>query len=420
MVFIMNESAAANTIFRYEKCIAIAAMPGMKKGYEIENNLSITYNKNNIIPNEDVLNAVVNGDIKAKKVIKTAIKALRNVKMENADFLTAMGSLMHLLASPNATRKNRQTQLVFVFPDPKPEDDEAVILKRKFIIRYLEAIFKYFDIEIVSKPKDIKKIFKIKLSKKDKKRIKKGKRPKADLDDLMTASFRKFMKKHKACAPSDVTVIMTEKLRIFFEVELLSHMYNGALLEDNNLLESKRNRVGLIKALADTFNNQTMYRAYDYIDDMGAKFIPGKETTYYYKHMRKHNQLITDTYNATVKVLREVAGSKLPVMPFGEKPNKKKPKKMKKFLKVARKEIASIGFIYTVLQYVLDTRNEFASEEFNHDIGKYLTKYYGKDLSAKFMDGLKEYNENKSRKNDIRSLDMFNYANMLSGNNLIK
>ena len=236
----------------------------------------------------------------------------------------------------------------------------------------------------------------------------------------MTASFRKFMKKHKACAPSDVTVIMTEKLRIFFEVELLSHMYNGALQEDNNLLESKRNRVGLIKALADTFNNQTMYRAYDYIDDMGAKYIPGKETTYYYKHMRKHNQLITDTYNATVKVLREMAGSKLPVMPFGEKPNKKKPKKMKKFLKVARKEITSIGFIYTILQYVLDTRNEFGSEEFNHDIGKYLTKYYGKDLSAKFMDGLKEYNENKSRKNDIRSLDMFNYTNMLSGNNLIK
>ena len=99
MVFICRESQAAKTVFRYRDIAAFSLSKKVKKGFT-ENGLEISYDRNTFTPDEDVINAVLDGSMKAKKVIKNAIQELRNPsKAENPKDIIAATMVMNIITA---------------------------------------------------------------------------------------------------------------------------------------------------------------------------------------------------------------------------------------------------------------------------------------------------------------------------------
>ena len=110
MVFILNENAASRIFEKYKNVAAFGT--GKSKGYTDEAaQFTLSYQKLGILPDSDVINGVVNGQISGKKVIKAAVKGLNKVEDDT-------GLAMKMAQLVNMIKDNAN-------PDTKPEDGES-------------------------------------------------------------------------------------------------------------------------------------------------------------------------------------------------------------------------------------------------------------------------------------------------------
>lgn len=150
MVFILKEEIATKIFENYRNVAAFTLSKGMK-GITVDG-MEVSYEKLNFLPDEDTINAIKSGDMKLKKVIKKAVKALHSPSMENATIGLGMIQLITILTN-NRKSKHGPAIIVFVVND----NDVA---RNKIMIKYIEALLGEFGLKPITKAKTVCKLFK--------------------------------------------------------------------------------------------------------------------------------------------------------------------------------------------------------------------------------------------------------------------
>jgi len=299
MVFILNETQATKIFAKYRNVAAFTLSKGLKG---ISNNdIEVSYEKLSFLPDEDTINAIKAGDMKLKKVIKDAVKALKRPNM-NDDESVAVGlgmtQLVNIITS-NRKHKRGPAILVFVYD----EEDPA---RNKIMIKYLTALFEVFGLEPIRKDKVVKKLFK--------------KRKKAK-DNVI-----RFIKNNKGMTLSKKGVELKKLNTYFYEIELRE----SALSNLTGVRDMGKETMGnCVKTLVKVYTAENLQE------------IPDKKTC---KRLAKKDKKAVAAYKDLRNILRSMDASmkKMPKVEFGQKKKKGKAvgRKMdsKKFIKFFTKK----------------------------------------------------------------------------------
>ena len=133
MVVIVNESTVNTNpkMLKYKNLAAFALgkAPSLTDVVDKDGKPVVNYNYVNFLPDKDTINAVINGDMSAKKVIKKAIKALRNPSTENQAIGMTVVHLVHMITDEYRTKnqiKDGPSVLAFILDDPDSDAQQAI------------------------------------------------------------------------------------------------------------------------------------------------------------------------------------------------------------------------------------------------------------------------------------------------------
>lgn len=314
MIFILQEKDAAKIFGKYKNCCAFTV--GKAKAYT-DNEIVVNYKKLGITPDEDTINAVLNGDLKAKKVIARDLKAMCNPKTENATIGIAMATLITMLDSKF---KAKRGPVCAVFVLDNEDGDKAVKARNKFLTRWLTAMVQAFGIEPITDKKAVKKMFDCKRKKVVKKVI-------------------DYRAEHKETRISREGVTLKNLLLQFYNVELrqsaLSELEVGEMNKETRNLYAEN--------LMKIYTAENL-KAIDKMD------IRNKAKDKYAKKLSKKDKTAVEAYKTFAAVLASMDSEgelKLPKVKYGA--SKKGPKmKTKKFMKFfTKKDNANLlGMLY--------------------------------------------------------------------------
>lgn len=345
MVVICRESLATKTVFHYPNVAAYAVGKKLKKGFS-ENGLEISYDNNTLIPDEDVINGVVEGSLNPNKVIKAAINDLRN-PAKAKDQTQVISATMTMNIITGSSKKPN----VIVFVLGEKDDDELAKRREKFIIKFIKSVCKEFGIECMTDTKKIKKVFddnlKPLLKSLPKKKVKKIKkltkvasmtkddknydkaRVEKAFDKLkkyyrvaITRNVIKFTKSKKAIKylPTRKTVKYVRRLITWYAVEL----HQIALSNKDASELSNKERIDLATTLANIFTRDNLKRMCEVTDKK-------KQRKKMVKLLQKKDGIAFKTYIGTRDALAKM-DIDIPKAELGY-PDKKKIKKKIKLLK---------------------------------------------------------------------------------------
>lgn len=395
MVFICRETDAAKTVFRYKHVAAFSLSKKPKKGFMVDGKPILSYDKATFTPDEDDINRVINGDIKPKKLINNAIKAMRNpAKADDLKKLISATAIMNIILSGD-----NYSAIVFVLDDEVNTPEEKA--REKFLVKYITAIFKEFDITPITKINGkIKKIFKGKSKKISK-----------NIDKWVRSG------KSKNHLPTRKTVRYCRRLITYFAAEL--NQMNISIKETDDI--GNRERRDLTNTLVKIFTNDNLKTI--------CETTKKKDRDKLCKNLRKKNKVAYQTYKDTRKVLSVISEGKykLPEVEFGYpkkkdiKKDKKQLDKLNKKLKKAKgknkkkirkqiKRIEKINYdkpkmnvnkfvkkfskrkmteflqlIYMNINYVQLAKTPMGSQEWADGIKKHLVDAFGKEFATAFI-----------------------------------
>lgn len=357
MVFILKQDVAER-IFKGKYRNVAAFTLGKKKGGVTSGDLEVEYAKLNFLPDEDTINAVVEGDMSAKKLCAAAVKALRNPGKDMYEVGIGMSQLINILTSPE--KKGGPNILVFV-------EDEENPARNKVIVKYITALFETFGISPVTKEKVVKRLFK--------KRKTAPKRVAA------------FMNDKEYCRVSKKGLEIMRRNRIFFDIEMRVVGMTEMRPED---LSSKSVH-NLIKTLLKMLSNQNLRL----IDEMG---LDKKETKKACKRLRKKNERIFDAYCVLNDILNSAysntndMGNLLPKVKFGSDKKGKAKLNQKKFVKFfeKRRNRDLLMTVYLHIASVLIGLNPGESD-YNKHMTNALSNVYESDKVKAFIASAKAY-----------------------------
>lgn len=325
MVFMVKESKARKIFERYNDVAAFSL--GKSKGIT-DNGLEIRYTRmNGILPDEDVVNGVVAGDIKAKKVIKEKVAALHKPqKAENTNLCTGMALIVNMIDPEKITRKKNKKRtlapnvVVFVYDD---EMDAAGQARIKFLRQYLEALFGEFGLSVFSKSKAdkiIKKCFK-------------GRRKKN------LAAVAAFKKKDGAHISADGAALK-KLMMTFFAIELHQSALSNIPIDDM----SGRDITGLVHDLIYSYTNDNL--------KVSGAFKKKKDRKKICKKLKSKNKAAVAAYKELRNILKSMPSvdvRKMPKVANGYKGKKNKPKmdidKFEKFF-LKRRNQTILALVY--------------------------------------------------------------------------
>lgn len=315
MIIITTQSKSHMIFEKYNTNIA-AFTTGKSKGIK-DADIEISFAKLHILPDEDDVNAVINGDLKDKKVIKAAVKSLMRPSMENKDLCIAMAQIVNMVSMDRKMTKKEVKNIkrhgpnVIVIVLEDANDDPIIKAKNKFYKKYLEAVFGVFGIEPVSDEKVLKKLFKKGKSKKVVNRV------------------ANFIRANDKVRVNGKGAKHKKMLFGFYAVELQqAAMYNLATNDQFN--PSRQDKETLVKTILDVYTNDNFRVLADMKD--------GKKLKKTIKALKEKNKVAVDAYNEFVEVLNIAMGTDMG-MPkvkngYEKKKGKKGPKmKVKKFVK---------------------------------------------------------------------------------------
>lgn len=348
MVFILNESAAQRIFTRYRNVAGIAL--GKSKGFS-DNGLEISYSRFNMLPDDDTINAVVQGDLKAKKVIKEAVKQVMKPKTKNQTACMTMAQLINIIA-PNKEPKGGPNVLVFVLDD-HDSGDQFGKKRDKFLIKYITALFQVFGVEPVTDEKTVKRVFK-----------KKGKK--------VAKKIAKYMLTHKEARLNKDGMRLKQELIQYFAIEL--HQSSLSQLDIDDL--GKKTQENLVKSLVDVYTN-------DNLENIAKLGLDDKDEKKVMKNLRKKNRLAVKQYKQLRKILSEMdPDTKFPKVESGyskkgkKKGNDKPLMNKKKFTKFysKNKNMPYLALIYAHTA-TLNCGVEFGTSEYTKLMNKTISNF---------------------------------------------
>ena len=315
MVIITTQEKSHMIFEKYNTNIA-AFTTGKSKGIK-DADIEISFAKLHILPDEDEVNAVINGDVKDKKVIRDAVKSLMRPSLENKDLCIAMAQIVNMISMDRKLTKkevknikrNGPNVIVIVLEDAN--NDPVIKAKNKFYKKYLEAVFGVFGIEPVSDEKVLKKLFKKGKSKKVVNRV------------------ANFIRANDKVRVNGKGAKHKKLLFGFYAVELQqAAMYN--LATNDQFKPSRQEKEILVKTILDVYTNDN----FKILGDMKD----GKKLKKAIKNLKEKNEVAVDAYNEFVEILNTAMGTDMD-MPkvkngYKKKKGKKGPKmNVKKFVK---------------------------------------------------------------------------------------
>ena len=378
MVFILNEEKAAKIFKKYRDVAAFTL--GKSKGFVDETKgISVSYQKLAFLPDDDTINAVLNGDVKANKIIKKAVKKIVNIKPDEDD---DTGMTLYMLQLINMIQKDDSLEegmskkaykkflkkhgpniLVFVLDGQDEKRD-------KFLTKYIKAIFGVFGYDCVTNKKVVKKLFDGKRSK-----INDRVRVFIDVNDGMHLS-----KDGRRLFNAGKLVFATELLQT-----------SMANTRETVELTGKR-AARLSKHLVSMFSGLNTLE----LDRCGLK---GKEQDKVGKAMKRKNKAAVEAYQDLRKVLVMINPDlKLPKVEYGctKKSVKKgdpKPKmNAKKFVKFFadkdNRPLLRLVFTHLVASSL---GMEIGASDYNKNMADLLSTEIGSDFSKAFVSAAKEF-----------------------------
>lgn len=348
LVIIANENTVRDKVFTKYKNVAAFSLAKGLTGSTIDDR-QIEYEKLNFLPDDDTINAIKDGSMSLKKVIKKACKAIMSPSMDNAIIGLGVTQLITLITS---NRKSRKGDIVVAFITD--EDDPK---RNKILVKYVTAILDLFGIKPLTSTKTIKKIFEKR--KKAKERVAKyvnGKKSGCGLDRDGNALKKANM--------------------IFYEMELRQAAMDGLDLRDLDK--------NAVKTCVDTL--VAVYTANN------LRFVKTKIA----KRLAKKDKTAVKAYNSLYDILRIIDPDvKLPKVKYGQKKKKGKAKgpkmnvkKFKKFFakKANRRMLIPIyGHTLAVLLGL-----EIGTKEYNSHM-KSVCSVFGGDFGKQFTAAATEY-----------------------------
>lgn len=373
MIFMTTEDKAAKIFKKYDNVAAFTL--GKSKGITI-NDMEIGYETLKFLPDEDTINAVIAGDMKAKKVIKKAIKALHNPSESDEAKAIALGMTMTVnIIDPEKAHVKKKKKGSYLSPniivlviDEKSDMTAQEIARIKFLKKYLIALFNEFGVRIIegkSANKVIKKLFCGK-KKKDKKRSK------------IREKVAIFKQENKAVRVSDEGHLLKRFLMNYYAVELRQTSLNAL---DINEMPAKK-IASLVGTLKDVYTNDSIA-----ICDLWEK---KKDQEHVAKTLKKKNIKCVKAYNTLRDALKEAGIAKLPKVKNGYVKGKDKYKMdakkfVKFFLKNKNRNLLALVYIHTT--YIL-----MGVEMGDTEYTKRIKKAFGPELA----DALKSYAKKES------------------------
>ena len=328
MYYILKEEKAEKIFAKYKNAAAFTTSKNVKTPTSTDRELEIEYEQLQFLPDEDTINAIKNGDISAKKVIKKAVKALYRPSADNAAIGLGMAQLMHIITS---NRKNEKGPAVLVFL-LDPEDEQ----RNKVMTKFITALFEQFGLT-PGKVKKIKKIFK-------------GKKKK-----VVKAVSR--LEEEKGNQLSRAGGALKKMLSVFYELELRNSGLTG--LKVTAL--GNKSTAYCVDSLLATYTAKNLQAIED--DNKSGKKIA--------KALAKKDKAAVEAYKELIEILKTIdPDAKFPKVKYGAKRKHKKivgskmnEKKFKKFYS-KRKNRDFILLIYGHTMAVLNDA-PVGSKEYN-------------------------------------------------------
>lgn len=376
MLFILKEKHAKH-IFESYRNVAAFTMNNTK-GYTDGADLTVSYGKLSLIPDDDTINGVINGDIKAKSVIKAAMKQLRNPGTKSQDICLNMTTMLGIMY-PNKIPNNGPNVLVFVFDDNEA-DDPKLKARQKFLTKYLTELFGVFGIEPITDPKIVSETFKCKNPEKKKSRRK------------VIERVCKLAKKKKYRLSKNGYAIR-QMMAEFYSLELRQQ----SLTSVPDLTELGKKSVEILaKALKRVYTNDNL----EGIENIG---FADEYETHMMKLLRKKNRKTCKYYHSFASMMAEaMPDMKLPKVKSGytkkgKKSGNDKPlMNVKKFMKFysKKKNLPIMAMLYAhSICCLLDV--EIGSKEYNKTLSKVAERAGIADIGKAYIAAAKKQVEAK-------------------------
>lgn len=325
MVFILNEEKAKKIFENYKNVAAFSL--GASKGISIDG-IDVSYEHLTFLPDNDTVNGIINGDLKLKKVIKKAVKALKKPKLDDVENISIGLGMAQLITIITDNRKSKRGPAVLVFVT-----DEENAERNKIMVKYLTALLEEFGIKPITSAKVVNKLFK----KKGKKAVNK---------------VLKFISEEKGCRLSGKGTELKRSLYIMYEMELRQSAMSGLDLSelDGNAAEMA---------------TKTMLKIYT---GENLKSVSSKDMA---KTLAKKDKAAVKSYNALRDILLSIDPAfKLPKVKYGYNKKKKvatKPKMDRKKFKKFFEKKKNRSFIMLVFGHTVATNLglEIGSKEYN-------------------------------------------------------
>lgn len=297
MVFVLKESEARKIFAKYKNVAAFTL--GKSKGIN-DDELEISYTRLSFLPDEDVLNAIADGSMSVKKVIKQAVKDLCKPSLDTSDIGITMASMVNMISPENKgskkyekrLRKSGPNILVFVLDDPENGGSKS---RNKFMKKYIAALFECFGIEVIDDEKVVKKLFR-------------GKKKK--IVERVTNAIHS----NKTLRLNDRGHALKKLLFTYYAIELRQSALNGLEIGDLSKSQIKT----LLKTLIDTYTNNNLKVA----QYAGKK----KDIKKVCKRLKKHNKAAVKAYGEFREIMKAVNPElKMPKVEQGYHKKKEKP-----------------------------------------------------------------------------------------------
>lgn len=383
MFMILSESVARERVFdKYKNVMALSMDKGVKITDLVEGNgIAVQYAANTIRMSDDEVNAILNNQIKYKKVLKQYQKRLTKLKMdENMGFHLQLATILNGGINPAIKGDaSRPRVVVFVYPDGMKEMAPEAKKVLSLQIRFITDILAHLDLRVMTDKdkKTIKKIFKGKNKKIAKALLK----------------FKKKSGKNRMYFESPKALRYLMYNRSFYRLVHV-HMF----LTQLPLPLSKTNRTW---AVAEFINTVLCSKPMpEIVEAMPKK----KDYTPVLKKMRKQYDLAMDLFNEVGEICENmgVLEVKIPKMKAGVKKNLKTKKQKKRLIKFRNKlmnpssmpvmliALSAFNYIMTVdgdMESIYDVVSEpAAAKEFTKRLGTVINK----ENATSFMNAAKQ------------------------------
>lgn len=362
MLIITKESKALPLFKKYKNCVAFSLAKGAKGVTDEEGKLIASYDTLGFLPDEDIINAIKNGDMKLKKVIKKARKAVERPSMDDAGISLGVAQAITMLT---ANRKAPVIMVIIV--------DENDPVRTKILTKYIAAIFDLFGI----KPVEIKDLYK-ELKKRKVLKIKKS-GYKFGKTKRIREAIARYNYSVKGNSLSKKGADLKKLILCYYELELRQSGMTGLGVNDLDREEAK----ACVKNLLSTFTATNLQR------------IDNKKIC---KKLAKKDKKAVEAYNELREILGTVEGGfDLPKAKYGQEKTKKgeaKGPKMNvdKFAKFFIKKKANRPALIIVYGHILVRLLDYAvgSKEYNGHM-KAICEPFGADFAKAYVAAANAY-----------------------------